>query len=330
MEIAIPANAVQQVIECLTAEANAILGVAQQVHAAQIERALWLLANCQGKVLVVGVGKSGIIGQKIVATLRSIGTVAVFLHPCDALHGDLGIVGDSDVALILSHSGESEEILDLLPHLKRRHIQIIAIVGNLVSTLARQADVIIDATIEREACPLNLAPTASTTVALALSDALAMTLMQIKQLTLEHFAVNHPAGWLGKRLTLTVGDLMHSGRDNPTLPAQSGWFAVINAISQGGLGAVNIIGNDRELIGLITDGDLRRCVEKTPPQALHTLTAEQIMTAAPTCVNQNVLAYDALKIMENRPSQISVLPVVDAQNHCLGLIRLHDIVRSGL
>jgi arabinose-5-phosphate isomerase len=330
MQTVIPATAVAQVREFLTAEAHAILNVAEQLQPNQVEKSLALLAHCQGKVIVIGVGKSGIIAQKIAGTLRSIGIVAVFLHPCDALHGDLGVMTAEDVVMALSYSGETEEILDLIPHLKHRQVPIIAIVGNLQSSLARQADVILETTIEREICPLNLAPTTSTTVALALGDALTMTLMHIKGITPEHFAFNHPAGRLGKRLTLTVRDLMHSGREHPTLPTHASWIDVVSTISRGGLGAANILDADGHLVGLVTDGDLRRWVEKTKPAELETLTAEKIMTTNPVVVSPDTLAYDALKLMENRPSQIAVLPVVNDQQQCLGLIRLHDIVRCGL
>jgi arabinose-5-phosphate isomerase len=330
MQTVILATAVAQVREFLTAEAHAILKVAEQLQPNQIEKSLALLAHCQGKVIVIGVGKSGIIAQKIAGTLRSIGIVAVFLHPCDALHGDLGVMTAEDVVMALSYSGETEEILDLIPHLKHRQVPIIAIVGNLQSSLARQADVILETTIEREICPLNLAPTTSTTVALALGDALTMTLMHIKGITPEHFARNHPAGRLGKRLTLTVRDLMHSGREHPALPMYASWIDVVSTISRGGLGAVNILDADGHLVGLVTDGDLRRWVEKTKPAELETLTAEKIMTTNPVVVSPDTLAYDALKLMENRPSQIAVLPVVNDQQQCVGLIRLHDIVRCGL
>jgi arabinose-5-phosphate isomerase len=330
MQTVIPATAVAQVREFLTAEAHAILNVAEQLQPDQVEQSLALLVQCQGKVIVIGVGKSGIIAQKIAGTLRSIGIVAVFLHPCDALHGDLGVMTAADVVLALSYSGETEEILDLIPHLRRRQVPIIAMVGNLQSSLARQADVILETAIEREICPLNLAPTTSTTVALALGDALTMTLMHIKGITPEHFAFNHPSGRLGKRLTLTVRDLMYSGREHPTLLMHASWIDVVSTISRGGLGAVNILDADGHLVGLVTDGDLRRWVEKTKPAELETLTAEKIMTNNPVVVSPDTLAYDALKLMENRLSQIAVLPVVNDQQQCVGLIRLHDIVRCGL
>jgi arabinose-5-phosphate isomerase len=321
---------VVSVTELLRLEANAIYKAANQLCDQQVNQAILLLRDCKGKVVLIGVGKSGIVAQKIAATLTSIGTLAISLHPCDALHGDLGIVTSNDVVVMLSNSGETDELLAILPHLKLRQVSIIVIIGNLNSTLARHADVVLDASVDREACPLNLAPTTSTTVAMAIGDALAMTVMQMKGLTPEAFAINHPSGRLGKRLTLKVGDVMLSGVDNPILIPSASWIKVVSAITQGGAGAVNIVNEENQLLGLVTDGDLRRWMQKTNPNELATLTAQKIMTIKPVAVTPNILAYDALKLMEERPSQISVLPVVDTQQRCLGLIRLHDLLRNGL
>lgn len=321
---------VVSVTELLRLEANAINKAANQLCDRQVNQATLLLRDCKGKVVLIGVGKSGIVAQKIASTLTSIGALAIFLHPCDALHGDLGIVTSNDVVVMLSNSGETDELLAILPHLKRRQVCIIVIIGNPNSTLARQADVVLDASVDREACPLNLAPTTSTTVAMAIGDALAMTVMQMKGLTPEAFAINHPSGRLGKRLTLKVGDVMLSGVDNPILIPSASWIKVVSAITQGGAGAVNIVNEENLLLGLVTDGDLRRWMQKTKPNKLATLTAQKIMTIKPVAVTPDILAYDALKLMEERPSQISVLPVVDTQQRCLGLIRLHDLLRNGL
>ncbi|MGG6269254.1 KpsF/GutQ family sugar-phosphate isomerase [Leptolyngbya sp. AN03gr2] len=321
---------VRYAIALLKLEANAIDQAANRLDRDSLAAALNLLAHCSGKVVLTGVGKSGIVAKKIAATLCSIGTVALFLHPCEALHGDLGIVTSADVVVLLSNSGETEELLAMLPHLKHRQVNLIAILGNLNSTLAAQADVVLDATVDREACPLNLAPTTSTTVALAIGDAIAMTLMQMRGLTQEEFALNHPAGRLGKRLTLRVADVMHSADSYPKLSPEAPWLEIVSAIGQGGLGAVTIVDVQGYLLGLITDGDLRRWIAKVDAIELNTLTAHQMMTLAPVVTTPDALAYDALKLMEERPSQISVLPVVDPERHCLGLIRLHDIIRSGL
>ena len=321
-----------QVVALLHAEAAAIEQAAARLQARQIDRVIEILAKCKGKVVLLGVGKSGIIAQKIAATMTSSGTAAINLHPSDAGHGGLGILGADDVALMLSNSGETEELLQLLPYLKRRSVPLVAIVGNVKSTLAQRADAILDASVDEEACPLNLAPTTSTTVALALGDALAMTLMQAKGLTAEDFANNHPAGRLGKRLTLRVADLMHSGSENPTIAMDASWMDIVAAITNYGLGAVNVIDGKGRLAGVITDGDLRRSLQKMGARdlAFANLICDDMMTRDPVVANPEMLAFDALRLMEDRPSQINVLPVVDGERTCVGLIRLHDIVRSGL
>ena len=319
-------TAYEKVVDILRLEAAAIEKCADNVSAESIRVAVEVLRGCAGKVIVFGIGKSGVIAQKIAQTLTSTGTAAVFVHPSDALHGSLGIICEGDAVIAISNSGETDEIILLLSALKRRNVPLIAIVGNLDSTLSRQADVTLDATVDREACPLDLAPTASTTVALALGDALAMTLMEEKGLTANDFAANHPAGRLGKRLTLTVADLMH---ESPNVAVNAGWLDVVHSISRYGLGAVNVVDNDARLQGVITDGDLRRTIEKTPSDSLSSLTAADMMTRDPITVSREMLAYDALRLMEDRPSQISVLPVSDGER-VVGLLRLHDIVRSGL
>jgi arabinose-5-phosphate isomerase len=321
---------VEYTIELLKLQASAIRTAADRLELNQLENALQILAGCKGKVVLTGLGKSGIVARKIAATLTSIRTVAIYLHPCEALHGDLGIVTPADVAILISNGGETEELLEVLHHLKNRQVPIITIVGNLQSTLAQEADVVLNASVDREACPLNLAPTASTTVAMSIGDAIAMTLTQIKGLTPEDFAFNHPAGRLGKRLTLRVGDLMQRGSNNPILPLDASWLEIVSAITRCGTGAVNIVDGQGQLLGLITDGDLRRWVQKTSSAEIDALRASQIMTVNPVAVTPDLLAYEALQIMENRSSQISVLPVVDRARVCLGLLRLHDVLRSGL
>ncbi|HEX8174994.1 MAG TPA: KpsF/GutQ family sugar-phosphate isomerase [Pyrinomonadaceae bacterium] len=318
------------VTNLLRVEAEALTQTSHRIARGEVERAVEILAACRGKVVLVGMGKSGIIAQKIAATMTSTGTAAVYLHPSDALHGGLGIVSQDDVVLALSNSGETDEVIAMLPHLVHRRVPIIAMVGNLRSTLARRADVLLDASVDQEACPLNMAPTTSTTVALALGDALAIVLMQVKGLTTDDFAQNHPAGRLGKRLTLKVADLMHSGDDNPTIGMDAPWLEVIAAISRGGLGAVSVVNERGRLLGVITDGDLRRTIQKIEHAELETLSAHMMMTRDPVVASPELLAYDALRLMEDRPRQISVLPVVTDERLSVGLIRVHDIVRSGL
>lgn len=319
-----------RVVDLLLMEAEAIRTTAARLSPDEVERALEFLKKCRGKVVLVGAGKSGNIAEKIAATLTSTGTAAVYLHASDALHGGLGIVTSEDIVVALSNSGETEELLTMLPYLKHRRVPIIAIIGNTSSTLARSADVLLDASVEREACPLNLAPTTSTTVALAIGDALAMTLMQVKGLTVDDFALNHPAGRIGKRLTIKVSDLMHSGEANPTIVESAAWLEVISAITRGGLGAVNVVDDAGHLLGIITDGDLRRTFQRINLSDLETLQSGAIMTREPVMASPEMLAYEALRLMEDRPGQINVLPVVNKERVCVGLIRLHDIVRSGL
>ena len=316
-----------KVVELLKLEAAAIERCAENLDRNAVERAVEILTCCDSKVIVMGVGKSGVIAQKIAQTLTSTGTIAVYVHPSDAQHGSLGVIVKGDVAIALSNSGETDEILSLIPAIKQREISIISIVGNLDSALARQSDVVLDASVDKEACPLNLAPTTSTTVALAIGDALAMTLMEVKNLTAEDFAANHPAGRLGKRLTLKVSSLMH---ESPNISPFAGWLEVVKSISKFALGAVNVVDENERLIGIITDGDLRRTIEKTAPENFSALKAEQMMTGSPVTATPEMLAYDALQLMENRPRQIAVLPVIDEKGSAIGLLRLHDIVRSGL
>src|SRR6266699_1077398 len=321
-----------QVVELLRAEADAIGKTAARLRQDQVDRVIEMLANCSGKVVVLGVGKSGIIAQKIAATMTSAGTAAVYLHPSDALHGGLGIVTSNDAIIVLSNSGETDELRELLPYLKRREVPMIAIVGNLKSSLAQQADAVLDASVDQEACPLNLAPTTSTTVALAIGDALAMTLMQVKGISADDFASNHPAGQLGKRLTLRVADLMHTGAKNPTIATDAAWMEIVSTITHFGLGAVNVVDGDGKLAGIITDGDLRRSLQRIGAGEIGfaNIKCDELMTRDPIVTNPEMLAFDALRLMEDRPSQINVLPVVDGEGLWVGLVRLHDIVRSGL
>jgi len=323
----IPKSNYAKVIKLLRLEANAIECAAARLDPQSVEKAVEMINDCSGKVIVTGTGKSGVIAQKIAQTLTSTGTIALFVHPSDAIHGSLGLVTRGDVVVALSNSGETDELLTMMPSLQARGVQVISIVGNLTSTLARQSDVVLEATVDREACPLNLAPTTSTTVALAIGDAIAMTLMETRGITESDFAVNHPAGRLGKRLTLRVSDLMH---ESPEVHTGTGWLEVVKSISKHSLGAVNVVDASRALIGIVTDGDLRRTIERSGENGLDGLTAEQMMTKGPITASPDMLAYDALQLMENRPSQISVLPVVNSTGACVGIVRLHDIVRSGL
>lgn len=316
-----------KVVELLKLESSAIERASTVLDRKSVERAIELLRSCKSKVIVTGVGKSGVIAQKIAQTLTSTGTVALFVHPTDAMHGSLGVITRGDVMIALSNSGETDEILAIVPSIKERAVSLISIVGNTNSTLAAKSDVVLDASVDKEACPLNLAPTTSTTVSLAIGDALAMTLMEDKGLSAEDFASNHPAGRLGKRLTLRVSDLMH---ESPNIDPAANWIDVVQSISRFSLGAVTVADHDGTLLGIVTDGDLRRTIERTMPDELSALNARSMMTPGPITARCDMLAFEALQLMENRPSQISVLPVVDSAGKCIGLLRLHDVVRSGL
>jgi arabinose-5-phosphate isomerase len=316
--------------ETLEVEAAAILRAAEQLGPA-FAQALELLDGCRGKVVTTGVGKSGIAARKLAATLTSTGCPAVFLHPSEAMHGDLGIVAGEDAVIALSNSGESEELSAILPALLARGVPIIAIVGNQASTLAQRATVVLDASIEREACPLNLAPTTSVVVALALGDALAMTLQKRRGFREEDYAMNHPGGRLGRRLTLHVRDVMPAGPDSlPRVPPNASLLDVLCEISEKGLGATCVTDDAGNLLGLITDGDLRRLMQRHGADSFRQ-TAEAIMTRQPAVVlRPDQLAFEALRLMEDRPRQLMVAPVLDADGRCLGIVRLHDIVRAGL
>lgn len=314
----------------LNEEAAAIARAASRLSVEAVEKAIDFLLACRGKVVVMGVGKSGIIAHKLAATFSSTGTAAIFLHGSDILHGDLGAVSERDVAILISNSGETDELLALVPHLRRRKVTVIAIVGRLKSALAVQADAVLDASVDVEAGIYGLAPTSSTAVAMAMGDALALTLMHAKGISAEDYAANHPAGRLGKRLTLRVKDLMHGGAKNPVIGETASWLGVVKAISKGGLGAVSVADSDNKLVGIITDGDVRRAAERINLEKLATTAASEMMTRNPATATPEMLAYDALQVMENRPSQISVLAVINQTGNSVGLLRIHDIIKSGL
>lgn len=321
---------------CLEEEAAAIAAAAQRLPVDQVEAALQLLETCasqRGKLVITGVGKSGIVARKIAATFASIGLMAIYLNPVDALHGDLGVVAPDDLALLLSNSGETEELLQILPHLKRRGTASIALVGRVQSTLARGCDVVLDGSVDREVCPLNLAPTASTAVAMAIGDALAAVWMERRGVSPADFALNHPAGSLGKQLTLTAGDLMVPVERLRALEIDAPLLEVIAHLTADGLGAgwVAQASHGERIQGLITDGDLRRALQTHVASDWSRLTAGDLMTSDPITVGPDILAIEAIERMErNRRKAIAVLPVVDQDQRMCGLLRLHDLVQAGL
>ena len=311
--------------EILEAEARAILATKDRLGS-EFVAALDLIATAiraGGKVVVTGVGKSGKVASKVAATLSSTGTLAVFIHPTEAVHGDLGVVTSKDVALLFSHSGSSDEVVRLVPSFKRLGMKVIAIVGNGKAPLAQLSDVTISSQIEHEADPHNLAPTSSTTVSIALGDALALCLMKRWDFKPEQFAVLHPAGALGRRLTLKVRDLMKSNGLLGWVEESATSEEVVAVATRTHLGAV-LVRNNGAFTGIITDGDIRRALGRK--NEFFSLKAADLVTRKPISIDADSRAEDALKLMENRPSPISVLPVVDNTLQCVGLIRLHDLI----
>ncbi|HEV2418379.1 MAG TPA: KpsF/GutQ family sugar-phosphate isomerase [Terriglobia bacterium] len=307
----------------LETEARALAQLAGRLDH-QFERAVDLIFSCQGRVIVAGMGKSGIIGQKISATLSSTGTPSYFLHPAEALHGDLGRLVPNDVLLALSYSGETVELLRLLDSVKRLSIPLITLTGNPASALAQASDAVIDASVPEEACPLGLAPTASTTAMLALGDALAMALLEKRGFSEEEYANLHPAGGLGLKLR-RVESIMHTGDGVPRVRAETPLPEVIYEISRKGMGHAAVVDDLGKLTGLISDGDLRRFFEREGNRAL-SLAAADCMTHSPVTVGRKELATHALNVMESR--KITALPVVDAQGKLEGVVHIHDLFRS--
>ncbi|HEY3044013.1 MAG TPA: KpsF/GutQ family sugar-phosphate isomerase [Vicinamibacterales bacterium] len=309
----------------LETEAAAILALVSRLDE-RFERAVQLLRECRGRVILTGMGKSGIICRKIAATLTSIGTPAFFLHPAEAIHGDLGVIQHDDVILALSYSGETDEILRLLETIRRLGAKLVAITGTPSSTLAQAADVALDCSVTEEACPLNLVPTASTTAALAIGDALAMTLLVEKGFRQEDFANLHPGGKLGKRL-MRVEALMHAGRQCPTVKPDTRMRDVIYEMSSKQLGMTCVVDGGAALLGIITDGDLRRQMERTAD--VLTLAAADVMTRGPVTVSRATLAVEALNIMEQRKIT-SIVVVEDGTQQVAGVVQIHDLWRTQL
>lgn len=308
----------------LETEAGAILALVARLDD-RFDRAVDLLLNCRGRVILTGMGKSGIICQKIAATLNSTGTASVFLHPAEALHGDLGVIQSDDVVIALSYSGETAETLRLLETIKRLGARLIAITGTNGSTLAGAADVALDCSVTEEACPMNLVPTASTTAALALGDALAMTLLVAKGFKEDDFANLHPGGKLGKRLS-RVKNWMHAGSDCPIVEAATPMREVISEMSRKSLGMTCVVDQHHTLLGIITDGDLRRHIEQGEP--ILQMTAADVMTKDPVTISPDMLAAEALNIMERR--KITALVVVAAEHRVAGVVHLHHLWRTEL
>ena len=312
----------------LQMEAEAILDLIPRIDA-HFDAAVEMILACEGRVIMTGMGKSGIVAHKISATLASTGTPSFYLHPAEGIHGDLGMVTGEDVIIALSNSGETGEILNILPSLRRIGAKLIAMVGNSDSTLAKNADVVLNVGVKKEACPLGLAPTSSTTAALAFGDALAMALMGKHHFTSKQFAVFHPGGSLGRKLLLTVGDIMHGGNENPVVKGTATVTEALFVITDKGLGAVSVVDENDIMIGLLTDGDIRRGLSKGVDFLKRPVT--ELMTKEPKFITREKLAAQALHIMEShKPKPITVLPVIDEERHVIGLLHMTDLVRQGV
>jgi len=307
-------------------EAQAILAASARLEE-NLPRAVELIASHPGKLIVTGIGKSGHVARKIAATLQSTGTPAVFLHPAEAAHGDLGVCQRGDPVLMISKSGCTGELIELIPPLRELGATLIGILGNPKSPLAREMDLVFDASVQREADPGGFTPTSSSVVALALGHALAVALMEARGFTADHFSQFHAGGQLGRRLRLRVKDVMHSGDEVAWVAPGDSLKQVVIAMSERALGAACVIGPGSAFAGLITDGDVRRAFQAHDD--IRELAASDVMTKSPVSVSPEALLHDALCLMEERPSQISVLPVLDG-DLCLGLIRLHDIHQSSI
>lgn len=306
-------------------EAEALEGLSRSLGA-EFSAAVGLLMAAPGKVVLTGVGKSGLIARKIASTMNSTGTMATFLHPSDAVHGDLGVLAENDVVIAIGKSGESDELVAILPSLRRLGAKIIAITANAGSTLAQQSDIVLVTPLEREACPLDLAPTVSTTLALALGDALAMTLMRLKNFRPEDFAKYHPGGRLGKRLLLRVADLMIRRENCPVLdPRRATIEDVIGALGKYGLGIVLFSEDGRSLAGILTDGDLRRLLSKHKADVFGIVISD-VMIREPITIGSEWKAVEALRLMEERKTSLNVLPIVD-DGVLVGVARLHELLK---
>ncbi len=310
--------------DVIATEANAIASLAKRLGEPFVA-ALALMLNCRGRVVVSGIGKSGHIARKLAATLASTGTPAFFVHPAEASHGDLGMITPDDVVLMLSNSGETDELVLLTPHLKHQGAAIIALTGNEASSLAQSADVHLDAAVDAEACPLGLAPTASTTAALALGDALALALLDARGFSVEDFARAHPGGSLGRRLLTRVRDVMRTGRDLPAVGIDATLGDAVLEMSGKGMGMTAVVDAERRVAGIFTDGDLRRCLERIRDAKTEKVAA--VMTRTPRTIEADRLAIDCVELMETAP-KVTVLLVVDGNGRLTGALHLHDLFRA--
>jgi len=311
--------------EVLRIESEAIASLINRLNK-DFQKAVEMLYSCRGRIVVTGMGKAGIIGQKISATLSSIGRPSLWLHPAEAIHGDLGRVVKEDVVLAVSNSGETEEIIRLLPTIKKIGVKLISLSGSAKSTLVKNSDIALDISVREEACPLGLVPTASTTAMLAMGDALAIAVLEKKGLKKKDFAFYHPGGNLGKKLLLKVKDIMRTGRANPVIKEGALVKEALLAITSARAGGASVVNKSGILVGIFTDGDLRRHLEYDPHLSIRRL--KEVMTRSPIVIREDKLAAEALGILQNR--KIDEVPVVDKKGRPVGLLDVQDLLKAGL
>ena len=320
-------NIESEIIRVIDIEMKGLSLLKEQINSS-VKNAVEIIFNCRGKVILTGMGKSGLVAKKIASTMSSVGTPAIFMHPAEGMHGDLGIIAAEDVVIAIGKSGESSELNGVLPSIKSVGAKIIGIMGDCNSTLARYSDIIIDIGDAEEACPLNMAPTTSSTVTMVLGDAMAVALMKMRGFDIDDYALLHPGGQIGKRLTMRVSDVMLKGSNNPVINITESVKNCISEISSKLAGAVSVVDNDGKIMGLVTDYDIRKHIEKE--ENIFSMKIEEIMNSKPIFVYEDEKAFSALKIMQERERPITILSVLDRKNIVVGMLRMHDLVKEGL
>jgi arabinose-5-phosphate isomerase len=317
---------IKQIIwEVLKIEGEAVLGLMEKINEA-IYEAVEEILSCKGKVVITGIGKSGAVGRKMASTFASTGTPSVFLHPAEAMHGELGLLSSDDIVILISYNGETEELIDIIPFFKRLGIKLIALTGNPDSSIAKASDIVIDVGVEREACPFGIAPTSSTTATMAMGDALAIAVMSLRKVSQDDLARLHPGGTIGRRLLLKVEDVMRMGKRHAVVEEDTLVRDVLFTITKARGGAASVVDKENKLVGIITDGDIRRHL--ILDEKVLSKPAREIMTETPITIQRGKLAVEALRLMQER--NIDDLPVVDEEGHALGMIDIVDLVKVGI